>query len=120
MAAMDVKARDLAFRLLNRFGKSCVLKSVVTGTYDKETATISRTPMSHTVKAYLETPNRQDLLGGQVVVTDEMAIFAAQGLVVEPAINDRFTVDAKDRTIKSVTRIWSGDQVALWRVGLRA
>lgn len=115
---LDLRARATALKLLAKFGKSCTLKRMVAGAYDPATgsATVVVTPYS--IKAYLDAPNKAELQGGQVVNTDEVAIFAALGLPVEPALNDIITVDGNDRLIKLVTRVWSGELVALYRVGL--
>ena len=115
---LDARARATAFKLLAKFGKSCVLKSTVPGVYNPATGTVTPVVTSYPIKAYLDQPNSAELAGGQVVATDSVAIFAAQGLAVEPALNDSVTVDGKDRLVKMVNRVWSGELVALWRVGL--
>lgn len=115
---LDATARATAQRLLTKFGKNCILKRVTEGAYDPATGTSSTTETSYSIKAYLDQPNRQELAGGLVTTADEVAIFAAQGLAIEPALLDKLTVDGTDRTIKMVSRIWSGELVALWRVGV--
>jgi hypothetical protein len=115
---LDTVARNTAQRLLGKFGKTCTLKRVTEGAYDTATGTASTTETSYSVKAYLDQPNSQDLAGGLVTQTDEVAIFAALGLAIEPTLLDKLTVDGTDRTIKMVSRVWSGEQVALWRVGV--
>jgi hypothetical protein len=114
---LDVRARATAQKLMAKFGKTCVLKSVA-GTFDPVTGLPDST--SYIVKLYLDSPNRSDLDGGQVISTDSMAIFAAKGLPVEPKVNDYIAVDTKDRQVKSVSATWSGELVALWRVGLQS
>jgi len=118
MTKLDVRARALAFKMLKKYGKSSSLKKEVDGAYDPETGTITRVETAYPIKVFLGEPNSEDLAGGQVVKTDEMAIFAAQGLSVEPQNNDKVVVDGTDRNVKYVGRVWSGEQVALWRVGL--
>lgn len=119
---LDTRARATALALLTKYGKACVLTLGVQGSYDPATGGVTDSLPSggatYPVNAYLDAPNRTELAGGQVVATDEMAIFSAQGLDIEPTVNDLLTVDDRDRTIKSVSRVWSGSQVALWRVGL--
>ena len=58
--------------------------------------------------------------GGLIVSTDQVALFAALGLAVDPAIGDLLTIDTRDRLVKSVERTWSGELVALWRVAVVA
>ena len=115
---LDARARATALKLLAKFGKSCVLKSTVPGVYDPATGSVTPVITPYAIKAYLDAPNKAELDGGQVVVNDAVAIFAAQGLAVEPALNDSVTVDGKDRLVKMVGRVWSGELVALYRVGL--
>lgn len=115
---LDATARKTAFNLLNKFGKDCALVRVSEGEYDPQTGSASTTETSYPIKAYLDQPNRQELASGLVTQTDEVAIFAALGLAIEPTLLDKLTVDGTDRTIKMVSRTWSGAQVALWRVGI--
>ena len=119
MTVLDIRARATALKLLTKFGKSCTLKSGVAGTYDPTTGSTATTVASYPIKLYLDQPNRSELQGGQVINTDEVAIFAALGLPVEPSLNDMITIDGKDRLVKMVTHIWSGEQIALYRVGLQ-
>lgn len=115
---LDIKARATALKLLTKLGKSCVLKSTAPGVYNPSTGSVTPVVTSYPIKAYLDQPNKTELAGGQVVSTDEVAIFAALGLAVDPKVNDSLTVDGKDRLVKMISRTWSGELVALWRVGL--
>ena len=115
---LDVKARATAQKLLAKFGKPCTYKSIVTGVYDPNTGSVGSAQTPYPVNLYLDQPNKQELASGQVVATDEVAIFAAQGLTATPAVNDQILIDGRDRLVKMVSRVWSGNQVALWRVGL--
>ena len=117
---LDKRARATAFRLLAKYGKPCVLLKVTRGAYDPDTGTTPSSETGHNIKLYLDSPNKAELESGQVVHTDEVAIFAALNLPVEPAINDKVTVNGRNRNVKMVTRVWSGEQVALWRVGLES
>lgn len=120
MTQMDTRARATAKRLLDKYGKACTLTRIVTGTYDPETSTYPETVTTYPIKLYLDEPNHEDLSDGQVVKTDEVALFAALGLAVEPQDDDTITVDGRVRQIKRVGRVWSGEQVALWRVALKS
>ena len=115
---LDLRARATALKLLTKFGKSCVLKSTVAGAYNPATGSTTPVITPYSIKAYLDQPNKTELAGGQVVSTDEVAIFAALGLAVEPKVHDSITVDGRDRLVKMVSRVWSGELVALYRVGL--
>ena len=115
---LDLKARATALKLLTKFGKNCTLKTTASGAYDPATGSTTGVVTSYAIKTYLDAPNRAELQGGQVINTDDVAIFAALGLPIEPTVNDIVTVDGSDRLIKMVSRIWSGEQVALYRVGL--
>lgn len=118
MTALDTRARETARSLLLGYGKVCTLKKLTNGAYDPETGTVTQTPASHTVHAYLDVPNRTELAAGLVSASDEVAIFAASETTVEPVVGDMLTVDSRDRLIKMVSRTWSGEQVALWRIGV--
>lgn len=115
---LDVRARATAQKLLAKFGKACTLNSVVSGAYDPATGAASSVSTPYSVKAYLDSPNSEDWRGGQVVEGDSVAIFAAQGLAVAPKVGDTLTVDTRPRLVKTVSATWSGELVALWRVGL--
>lgn len=115
---LDLRARATALKLLTKFGKSCTLKSKAEAAYDPATGTVASVVTPHTIKAYLDAPNKAELQGGQVLNEDDVAIFAALGLPVTPEVNDTITVDGSDRLVKMVSRVWSGELVALYRVGL--
>jgi hypothetical protein len=115
---LDARARATALKLLAKFGKLCTFKSAGAATYDPATGANTASTTSFPVKLYLDTPNKAELDGGQVVVTDSVALIAAKGLPVNPKINDYITVDNKDRQVKMVNAVWSGELVALWRLGL--
>ena len=115
---LDTKMRATAQKLLLKFGKTCVFKSVNAGAYDPATGSSATTFTAYSLKLYLDQPNKTDLQGGMVTTNDQVAIFAATGLPVAPDLNDLITIDGRDQVVKMVSRVWSGDQVALWRVGL--
>lgn len=115
---LDTKARATAQKLLAKFGKTCAFKSVTTGAYDPATGAIGSTFTTYIVKLYLDQPNKTDLQGGMVTTNDQVAIFAATGLPVAPELNDLITLDGRDQVVKMVSRVWSGEKVAMWRVGL--
>ena len=115
---LDARARATALRLLSKFGKSCVLTHATQGAYDTATGTHAVTEATYSIMVYLDQPNREELAGGQVLQGDEVAIFAAQGLAIAPLPNDTITVEGSARKIKSVSRVWSGELVALWRCAL--
>jgi len=117
---LDASARAAAARMLAKYGKACTLNKTTAGVYNSETGTMANTTATHPVNLYLAAPNSQELAGGQALQSDEIAIFPALGLSVEPLPNDTITVNAKARTIKSVQRVWSGEQVALWRCRLES
>ncbi len=113
--ALDDESRETAFELLEEYGKACTLNRVTAGEYDVETGGSTNTTAAHPINVYMDQPNRQELTNGQVLHTDEVAMFPALGLSIEPLPPDTITVDSKAREIKAVGRVWSGAQVALWR-----
>lgn len=117
---LDVRARALALRLLNQYGKACVYKSITRSEYDPVTAGVITTTLKHPVSLYLEAPNQTELSSQQVVITDEMAILPALGFPFTPKANDAIEINGIDRTVKTVARIWSGAEVAVFRIGLKS
>ena len=115
---LDTKARATAQKLLIKFGKNAAYKSIQASAYNPDTGSTANSETIYQVKCYLDQPNRQELAGGQVVTSDEVAIVAAQGFAATPALNDKMLIDGRDRLVKMVGRVWSGEQVALWRIGL--
>lgn len=118
--ALDEEARQAAFDALEEFGKPCTLNKVTAAAYNVDTGSASTSTASHAINLFMDQPNAQELAGGQVLHTDEIAIFPAQGLSVDPLPDDTITVDGKARTIRVVGRVWSGAQVALWRCALKS
>lgn len=115
---LDARARETARKLLAKFGKAGLIKRVTEGAYDPATGTSALTETSYSILFYIDQPNQKELSSSLVTVNSEMAIFAAKGLAIEPALTDKITVDGADRAIVMVNAVWSGEQVALWRVGL--
>ncbi len=118
--ALDDEARAIALELLQEYGAEATLTKGGVGAYNLETGTASATPAAHGINLYLDQPNKQELAGGQVLATDEVAIFPALGLAVVPVPGDSITIGGAARRIKAVGRIWSGAQVALWRAALES
>lgn len=118
MTTFDTRARSTARRLIERYGKSCTLQHLLPEAYNEDTGTVAVKTVGYPVKALFERPSKKELEAGQVVATDEVLVIPALGLNIEPTLNDRMTVDNRDRTIKMVNKVWSGEQVCMWRLGL--
>ena len=138
MSAFYDETSSVALELLAEFGKPCAIKRIKQGPYDPATgATETTTVVELPMYAYFEPPNQTDYSSGLIQQTNEMAIFAAKDLLIEPVPGDLIRVASIEvdawatffysqgaqignslvtyGTVNYVKRIWSGEEVALWR-----
>lgn len=116
--ALDVRARAAALRLLNKYGKAMIYRARGTPTYNPSTSKATTAPTDYPIKSYLATPNHRDLELG-VQVDEEVALIAGAALPVEPTPLDQLIFNSKTYSVRPVTAIWSGEQVALWYVAVK-
>lgn len=139
---LDTRARATAQRLLAKFGKACAIRHIDSRGYDPETGTVATLTMQAPIYVSFESPNQKDFGSGQIIGLKEMSVFAAKGLPFDPTpgdiimtcnnlVDDWFEyyfgigtlIDnylQSYATIATVSKVWSGEQVALWRCGLKS
>lgn len=71
------------------------------------------------VKVLITTPSKSDLRAG-VLETEKTCLIAGSGLSVYPKPADKLLVDGVTYTVRPVQPIYSGDQVALWMLGVKS
>lgn len=113
--ALDASSRELALQLLARFGKDVTYTHVGEPAYDVATSGYAGSETSQTVAVYIDSPNAKELQAG-CVASDQIALLAAKGLTAEPGPNDRMTIDGVAHTVAPVSKVWSGAEVALYRL----
>ena len=140
MTALDTRARATAQRMLAKFGKACVIRHIDTLAYDPETGTTDTASMQAPIYVYFDAPNQKDYSNGQIIGLKEIAVFDAKSLVFEPRpgdiiltcnnmMDDWFEFYFEEgtlidnyiktyATVATVSKVWSGEQVALYRCGL--
>lgn len=115
---LDPVLRPVASQLVTAFGKAATLTRV-TLTQDQATGTSSETSTTESVIVTPPEPyNRHKFPGITAENVESVASVAGQD-VAEPAINDRLTFDGTIHQIIDVNRIYSGQLVALYELGLR-
>jgi hypothetical protein len=117
--ALDVRARASALRLLNKYGKT--ISYTHNGPASYNTATSRSTTWQHDDCFRQGIPNLADGTRYQMgVLQDEtVLLIAAAALSFEPTPLDAVTFDGKTWTVRPVSPIYSGEQVALWYVAIK-
>lgn len=119
MTRLDVNARLMAQRMIDRYGKELTFTRVAKGAYNRATSSVTTSTTTQPVRAYLSSPSKQQLEKG-VLASSEMALIAAKSLTIgDPTPGDRFTFDGKSFTVGWIDKLWSGEQVAMWTVELK-
>jgi hypothetical protein len=116
---LDARARSTADKLLDKFGKSITLTSIVEGTYDPATGELSggtTTSTNHT--AVIKDYNGIDFISGVVQAGDRKVMIAALGAPT-PQPADKVTVDSEVYQVVAVRHIWSGELPALYEMQVR-
>ena len=113
---LDVRARKTALALIDKFGKSISLVSVVDGIYDPLTGDISP-PVQKVViiRGLIEATVYFDVSRGMVVSNDKKVAIAAKGIDA-PKIADRLTIDSVNYSVISVNAVYSGELAALYEL----
>lgn len=120
MTTADTKFRSLALRLINKSGKTVIYthRTEGEGVYDSDTESVVFPENSFSVKAFLYAPNTKDLERG-IIAGEEVALIAAAAIDFEPDPVDRIEFGGKSYTVRPVWKVWSGELVALWYVGVK-
>jgi hypothetical protein len=119
MTALDVSARALATKLLNKFGKVITLQSVVEGAYDPLTGDMAaNTVTTSTPFAVISDYKGIALMSGVIQYGDRKVTIAALNSVL-PQPADTVTIDSEVYKVLSVRNVWSGDLSALYELQVR-
>lgn len=126
---LDKRARETAYRLVQRYGKDVTytrLTQTNTPVYNEATGQFETTAeVSATVRVEPpSSPKPEMLQGGQITAADLIFILPAKRLPAElaefdtetanPQPNDRVTIDGTPWTVKLVSVQYSGVQKAYW------
>lgn len=120
---LDTTLRAAAKSLLETYGKSATLTRTSGGTRDSVTGeqTIAPTETVHTV--YCSPPKRfrRDQIDGQIIREDDFwTTIAAKDLAITPSRDsDQLTFDDADYTILRVEPLYSGAEIAAFKLHLR-
>ena len=116
---LDAKARNTADTLLDKFGKSITLTSIVEGSYDPATGDMSANTTTNTTHtAIVKDFNGVDFVSGVIQSGDrKVTIAALNATTPQPA--DKVTVDSEVYNVISVKSIWSGELAALYELQVR-
>lgn len=116
---LDTRARATADKLLDKFGKSVTLTSIIEGSYDPTTGEMgagATTSTMHT--AIIKDYNGIDFISGVVQAGDRKVMIAALGAPT-PQPADKITIDNEVYQVISVRYIWSGELPALYEMQVR-
>jgi hypothetical protein len=125
--SLDTAARKVAYKTINKFGKSLVLTRLTVGTYDTATATATNTTSTTNFKAVVEewaqTKRAADGISGTGLAympNDKVLTIAALGFS-KPLPGDTIPIDGETFTIpeKGVETVYSGELAALYIVVAR-
>ena len=114
MALLDAKAKAIALKLLNKFGKIGVYESVINGAYvDGEVTTIVD---QYGLKAYISKPTQGEITSGLADISDAVILVASASLSFMPKAGDTIVFNERTYSVKRNLEVWSGDDVALHRL----
>lgn len=120
MTALDVRARKLALRMINKYGRRVVLVHKGAPVEDDDTNTTTTPTTEYPFKAVEEAPSKKDIEAG-VHVESTMLNIAALALPVGvlPMPQDTIQDGAKLWTVGRVFNESSGEMDALYRVEVK-
>lgn len=114
-----IKKREIATKLLTRYGIDITLRVRTTGVYNPETGGASITYEDTTRKGMFGEikDGTQSLNGTLIQSTDRMLWLDAEGDI--PKLKDTIILDAKEYVIESVTELTPTDVPILYSLHLR-
>jgi hypothetical protein len=109
----------LADSLITDFGKTATYKQV-TSTFSASTGKTTSTETPSTVIVTPPAPYKQNRIDGTVVQTGDVTCnIAGQAISFTPQIGDRINLNSLDWQIVGVNPVFSGEQIALYKLQLR-
>lgn len=119
MGVLDAPLRSVASTLVGQFGRAFTLRRTAT-THDPDTNSVTETHTNYTVTGIQEDYNAVERDGQVVRFGDYRVLLAAQDLSITPTpATDELRDGSTALTIVSVERIYSGEQVAAYRLQVR-
>jgi hypothetical protein len=119
MTALDTSARALSVKLLDKFGKSITLQSIVEGAYDPVTGDMAANTVTTSYPlAVVGDFKGLALASGVIQYGDRKVTIAASGSVL-PLPTDKVIIDTETYNVISVKSIWSGELAALYELQVR-
>ena len=112
---LDVKARETAERLLQKFGMNATYKKIIQGTFNPTTQTMTNTETDYAITIYIDKPNSGDITSGLASATDVMILVSAKELGVEVNVGDKIVGD-KTYEVKADKPIYSGALIAMHQI----
>ena len=108
---LNEKAKNTAFKLLEKFGKNGIYKRQAGQIYDPKTGEISLNYESRPVKAYIDSAKSYSNLieKGLLNEGDSVILIAAKSLPFAPQNNDKIGT----YTIQYNDAVWGGEDIAL-------
>ena len=117
---LDAKLVPKAKELIEKFGKTMTLTVEAPGTYDPVTGTVPVTPTSETLKCSPPLNYQSRFVDGEIIrAGDVRVLIPAQGLTIIPKVDMKVEFDGEIWNAISVDRVFSGDDIALWKTQLR-
>ena len=117
--ALDTKMRAVANTLIERFGKS-VQWTTYTDSVNPTTGTVDRTASASTVTISPPVGPNSAYEPNQLLDLGEFEVMlAASAIIFTPKVGDEVDIDSVTYTSIAVDSIYSGSQIAAFRVRLR-
>ena len=116
---LDDKARALAERLLQKFGKIAQYSKENEAIYNDATGETTEVPPTlYNITCYIDTQKTGELRAkGLILNTETVILVSAKELGIEPKANDDIVFPSSmSYSVKSFNAIWSGSEVALYEV----
>lgn len=89
--ALATSLRQVASKVVNRFGGTVTYRQISGGAYNTSTGTITETETDTTIKGVLDTVRKQEL-NELVHEQDKKLIIAASDLTITPSLSDRVVI----------------------------
>ena len=112
---LNEKAKNTAFKLLEKFGKVGTYKRKSGQIYDPETGGMTEQISEYKVKAYIDSAKSYSNLIEKSLLNegDNVILVAAKSLPFMPQNNDAIEFPHCSYTIKYNDAVWGGEDVAL-------
>lgn len=89
--ALATSLRQVASKVVNRFGGTVIYRQISGGAYNTTTGAITETETDTTIKGVLDTVRKQEL-NELVHEQDKKLIIAASDLTITPSLSDRVVI----------------------------